>query len=244
MCGRVIQNSGPLKFAIVDGMNVRDSRVHNYPPRWNAAPSQDLLVIRRNHRTGEVSLDPLRWGLIPNWCNHPQGGRKPINAKCETVHTLPTFRDPYRSRRCIIPVDGFFEWMAIRGQKAKQPYSIAMKDGRPFGLAGIWENWKDPTSGEWIRTFAIITTDANELVDNIHDRMPLILAPSDYEEWLSDYPDPRQLMRPFPASPMRMWPVSTRVNKPENDDPDIMEPLELEGSVAQAHGLPDGCYTS
>jgi putative SOS response-associated peptidase YedK len=141
-------------------------------------------------------------------------------------------------------VDGFFEWMAIRGQKAKQPYSIAMKDGRPFGLGGIWENWKDPTSGEWIRTFAIITTDANELVDNIHDRMPLILAPSDYEEWLSDYPDPRQLMRPFPASPMRMWPVSTRVNKPENDDPDIMEPLELEGSVAQAHGLPDGCYTS
>jgi putative SOS response-associated peptidase YedK len=149
MCGRVIQSSGPLNFAIVDGMNVRDSRVHNYPPRWNAAPSQDLLVIRRNHRTGEVSLDPLRWGLVPNWCNDPQGGRKPINAKCETVHTLPTFRDAYRSRRCIIPVDGFFEWMAIKGQKAKQPYAIAMKDGRPFGLGGLWENWKDPISGEW-----------------------------------------------------------------------------------------------
>jgi putative SOS response-associated peptidase YedK len=125
---------------------------------------------------------------------------------------------------CIIPVDGFFEWMAIRGQKAKQPYAIAMKDGRPFGLGGIWENWKDATSGEWIRTFAIITTDANELVDNIHDRMPLILAPSDYGEWLSDHPDPRELMRPFPAGPMRMWPVSTRVNKPENDDSDIVEP--------------------
>ena len=95
MCGRVIQSSGPLNLAIVDGMNVRDSRVHNYPPRWNAAPSQDLLVIRRNHRTGEASLDPLRWGLIPNWCNDPQGGRKPINAKGETVHTLPTFRDGY-----------------------------------------------------------------------------------------------------------------------------------------------------
>src|SRR6476469_6208037 len=83
MCGRVIQSSGPLRYSMVDGMNVRDSRVHNYPPRWNAAPSQDLLVIRRNHRTGAVSLDPLRWGLIPNWCNEPQGGRKPINAKCE-----------------------------------------------------------------------------------------------------------------------------------------------------------------
>jgi putative SOS response-associated peptidase YedK len=84
MCGRVIQSSGPLRYAIVDGMNVRDSRVHNYPPRWNAAPSQELLVIRRNHKTGEVSLEPLRWGLIPSWCNDPKGGRKPINAKCET----------------------------------------------------------------------------------------------------------------------------------------------------------------
>jgi hypothetical protein len=99
MCGRVIQSSGPLCYAIVGGLNVRDSRVHNYPPHWNAAPSQDLLVIRRNHKTGEVSLDPLRWGLIPYWCKDPAGGRKPINAKCETVATLPTFRDAYRLRR-------------------------------------------------------------------------------------------------------------------------------------------------
>ena len=94
-----------MAFAILDGMDVRDSRLHNHPPRWNAAPSQELLVIRRNHKIGEISLDPLRWGLIPNWCNDPQGGRKPINAECETVHTLPTFRDAYRSRRCILPVD-------------------------------------------------------------------------------------------------------------------------------------------
>jgi SOS response associated peptidase (SRAP) len=87
MCGRVIQSSAPISYGIVDGMNVRDSRVHNYPPRWNGAPSQDLLVIRRNHKTGEVSLDPLRWGLIPYWCGDPKGGRKPINAKCETVRT-------------------------------------------------------------------------------------------------------------------------------------------------------------
>ena len=147
MCGRVIQSSGPLRYAIVDGMNVRDSRVHNYPARWNAAPSQELLVIRRNHQTGDVSLDPLRWGLIPYWCSDTKGGRKPINAKCETVRDLPTFRDAYRRRRCIVPVDGFFEWKAIKGQKAKQPYAIAMKDGAPFGIAGIWENWKDPATG-------------------------------------------------------------------------------------------------
>src|SRR3954454_10483788 len=118
MCGRVIQSSGPLNYAIVDGMNVRDSRVHNYPPLWNAAPSQELLVIRRNHRTGEVSLDPLRWGLIPRWCGDPSGGRKPINAKCETVRDLPSFRDAYRAGRCIV------RWTAC--QKAKQPNAIAM----------------------------------------------------------------------------------------------------------------------
>ena len=145
---------------------------------------------------------------------------------------LPTFRDAYRRRRCIVPVDGFFEWKAIKGQKAKQPYAIAMKDGAPFGIAGIWENWKDPTSGEWIRTFAIITTDANELVADIHDRMPVILAPVDYARWLGEEPDPRDLMRPFPADLMHMWPISTRVNKPENDDPSIVEPIQVSTDAA------------
>jgi putative SOS response-associated peptidase YedK len=162
------------------------------------------------------------------------GGRKPINAKCETVGTLPTFRDAYRLRRCILPVDGFYEWKAIKGQRAKQPYAIAMKDGAPFGIAGLWENWKDPAFGEWIRTFAVITTDANELVADIHDRMPAILAPGDYTRWLSDEPDPRDLMRPFPARLMRMWPISTRVNKPENDDPSIIEPIELASDAGTA----------
>jgi putative SOS response-associated peptidase YedK len=104
---------------------------------------------------------------------------------------------------------------------------MAMKDGSPFGIAGLWENWQDPASAEWIRTFAVITSDANELVAQIHDRMPAILAPEGYSQWLSDEPDPRDLMRPFPACLMRMWPISTRVNKPENDDPSIIEPVEL-----------------
>jgi putative SOS response-associated peptidase YedK len=158
---------------------------------------------------GEISLDPLRWGLIPYWHQDPAGGRKPINAKCETVDRLPNFRDAYRKPRCILPVDGFFEsegdWA-----KAKQPYAIAMKDGAPFGIGGIWENWKGPRSGEWVRMFAVITTDANELVAEIHDRMPLILAPKDYLRWLGEEPDPRDLMKPFPSEPMRMWPISTR----------------------------------
>src|SRR5262249_637181 len=227
MCGRVIQSSGPLRYAIVDGLNVRDSRVHNYPPRWRAAPSPELLSIRRNRKPGSISRDRLRCGFIPSWCRDSEGGRKPINAKCETVSSLLTFRDAYRLRRCILPVDGFYEWKAIKGQRAKQPYAIAMKEGSPFGIAGIWENWKDPASGEWIRRFAVITTDANELVAEIHDRMPAILTPEDYMRWLIDEPDPGDVMRPFPVRLMRMWPISTRVNKPENDDPSILEPVEL-----------------
>jgi putative SOS response-associated peptidase YedK len=227
MCGRVIQSSPLSRLAIVEGLDVHGGRFHNYPPRWNGAPSQELLAIRRTHHTGEFSLDPLRWGLIPYWCEDPKGGRKPINAKCEPVRALPTFRDAYRRRRCILPVDGFFDWKAVKGQKAKQPYAIAIKDGSPFGLGSIWENLKDPGSGEWVRTFAIITTDANELVAEIHNRMPLIIAPGDYARWLGNEPDPHVLMRPFPAEPMRTWLISTRVNKPENDDRSIVELIEL-----------------
>ena len=130
MCGRVIQSSGPLSYAIVDGLDVRDSRLSNYPRRWNGAPSQELLVIRENHNTGERALDLLQWGLIPHWCEDPTGGRKPINARSETVARLPTFRDAYQRRRSIPPVDGFYEWCATKG--GKQPYALAMKDRSPF----------------------------------------------------------------------------------------------------------------
>jgi putative SOS response-associated peptidase YedK len=201
MCGRVIQSSGPLCLAIVDGLDVSDDRMGNVRPRYNAAPSQELLVIRENQKTGERSLDLLKWGLIPHWCDDPKGGRKPINAKAETVATLPMFRDAY----------------------AQQPYAIAMKDGSPFGLAGIWENWRNPNTGEWERTFAIITVPSNELVGKIHNRMPAILDPTSYDRWLGPVPDPRDLLITYPSEPMTMWPISTRVNKPENDDPSLLD---------------------
>jgi putative SOS response-associated peptidase YedK len=222
MCGRIIQSSEPLRLAIVDGLDVRDSRLTNVPRRYNGAPSQDLLVIRHNRNAGERSLDFIRWGLIPYWCDDPKGGRKPINAKAETVATTPTFRDAYRARRCIVPVDGFFEWRAAKG--GRQPYAIAMRDASPFGIAGVWENWKSP-SGEWIRTFAVITVPANALVSAIHDRMPAILRPADYERWLGPEPDPRDLLITFPAEPMRMWPISPRVNSWQNDDAGLLTPV-------------------
>jgi len=227
MCGRVIQSSSPLRLAIVDGLNVNDSRMGNVRPRYNAAPSQELLVIRENHETGERSLDLVKWGLIPYWSKDPKGGRKPINAKGETVAKLSMFRDAYAKRRCIVPVDGFFEWRAIKGV-AKQPYAIAMKDGSPFGLAGIWENWLNPNTDEWERTFAIITVPSNDLVGKIHDRMPAILEPKTYERWLGPEPDPGDLLITYPSEPMTMWPISTRVNSPANDDAALLEPFEAD----------------
>jgi putative SOS response-associated peptidase YedK len=135
-----------------------------------------------------------------------------------------------------MPIYLFFEWKAIKGARAKQPYAIGMKDGSAFGLAGIWENWTDPSRGEWVRTFAVITTEANELVAEIHDRMPVILRPGDYDRWLGSEPDPRALLRPFPAELMRMWPISTRVNSPRNDNPSLLEPVSPDNSNSPTQG--------
>ena len=226
MCGRVIQSSGPLRLAIVEGLDVSDSRLGNVPRRYNAAPSQELLVIRQNHKTGKRSLDLLKWGLIPHWRSDPLGGRKPINAKAESVLRLPTFRDAFAMRRCIVPVDGFFEWRAIKSAGRKQPYATAMKDGSPFGLAGLWENWRNPNTGEWERTFAVITVPSNDLVSQIHNRMPAILTPESYDRWLGLEPDPHELLITYPSEPMTMWPISIRVNKPENDEPSLLDRVE------------------
>lgn len=232
MCGRVIQASPPdqLALRIYSGLEDRDNRVkidrtRNTRPRYNAAPTDELWVLRQHPETGERSLDLLKWGLIPYWAKE-KPKPPPINAKAETVARLPMFRDAYARRRCIMPIDGFFEWQAIKGEKVKQPYAIAMKDRSPFGLAGLWENWKAPATGEWVRTFCVLTTNANELVASIHDRMPVILRPEDYDRWLGLEPDPSDLFVPYPAEPMTMWPVSTRVNTPKNDDPDLITPMQ------------------
>ena len=129
-----------------------------------------------------------------------------------------------------MPIDGFFEWKAVKGEKAKQPFAIAMQDGSPCGLGALWENWRDPNSGEWLRTFCVVTTRANSLVRTIHSRMPLILQPSDYVRWLSDDEDPRALLKPVPPEPVTLGPVSPRVNSPKNDDSAVIEPAQEVGS--------------
>ena len=188
------------------------------------------MVIRENHKTGERSLNLLRWGLIPHCCKDPTGGRKPINAKSETAARWSTFREAYQKRRCIFPVDGFYEWRAAK--QGKQPYAIAMKDRSPFGIAALWENWRDPATREWVRTFVVLTTPSNDLVNRIHDRMPAILNPAGYERWLGLEPDPRDLLVPFPSEPMTIWPISRRVNSPDNDDERLLEEISRPADIA------------
>lgn len=227
MCGRITQKSDLTRL----GLGVTTvTLVDPLPPRYNGAPGQDHWVIRRNPRTGEPALDRLRWGLIPYWVSEASGGRKPINAKAETVASVPSFRDAYKRRRCLLPVDNFFEWRAIKGAQVKQPYAIGMKSGEPFALAAICERWRASGRDEWVSTFAVITCPANDLVAQIHDRMPVIIPPDSYDRWLANIePDPRDLLVPYPSEPMAMWPISPRVNRFENDDVAILEPIEGEG---------------
>ncbi len=221
MCGRITQKSNPK----VLGLNIV-SLIEPVPfvPRYNGAPGQLHLVIRQHPESGKRSLEPLSWGLIPRWVKDENGGRKPINAKSETISQLPSFRDGYARRRCLVPVDSFFEWKAMSGSRAKQAFAIGMRDGQPFALAGVWENWKQPETGVWIRTFCIITTRANDLLADVHDRMPVIIPPQSFDRWLSCIePDPRDLLVPYSAEPMCKWPVSSRVGTPANDDAAILD---------------------
>ncbi|BAT59715.1 putative SOS response-associated peptidase YedK [Variibacter gotjawalensis] len=222
MCARISQFSEPFKLQFVDGLDIVDSRLSNIPRRYNGAPGQDLLVIRENHRSSERSLDLIRWGYVPNFNKDAKPKTKLVNIRAETVATSRMFAESYAKRRCIIPVDNFFEWREEGG--AKQPYAIGMKDGAPFALAGLWDNWKHPETGEWQRTFAVLTVDANELMAQIHHRMPVILRNEDCERWISEEADPRELLKPYPSEPMRMWRVSRRVNSVREDDPGLVEP--------------------
>ena len=227
MCGRITQKSRDLPGLVTIVLDeYRNSRTGEAIPRarYNGAPSQDFWVIRLHPRTGQYHRDRLTWGLIPHWCKEANGGRKPINARAESLTSLPSFRDAYAKRRCLVPIDNFFEWQKIKGPK--QPYAVAMKSGEPFALGAIWESWRHPETGDIVRTFCVITTEANALLSQIHDRMPVIIPREAYDRWLSPVePDPRDLLVPYPAEPMTMWSISTRVNSPKNDDASILDPL-------------------
>lgn len=229
MCGRyTIRGIQP----VVDLFGVALPR--EFTPRFNVAPTQDVPVVRAGVPAGpDVTAaagrraDLLHWGLVPHWAADPSVGNRMINARAETAAERPAFRDAMKRRRCLVPADGFYEWQKTPDSKRKQPFLIRMKGDRPFAFAGLWESWG--RAGERLESITILTTSPNELVAPIHDRMPVIVAPEDFDRWL----DPAvstdgvaDLLRPFPAEEMQANPVGTRVNNPANDDPACAEAWE------------------
>jgi putative SOS response-associated peptidase YedK len=222
MCGRFASSLPPEEmrrlFATL-------GEITNHPPSWNVAPTQTALVVRRHPGTGERHLDPLVWGLIPSFEKDPKGGRKPINARSETLATAGMFRSAFKARRCLVPMDAFYEWDTT--PTGKQPYAFARRDGVPLALAGLWEGWRSP-DGEIRRTFTIATTTANRFMARIHDRMPVILEVADWPAWLGETEtDPSALLRPAAEDVLRSWPVSRDVNSPRHDRADLLDRVDL-----------------
>lgn len=223
MCGRFAQRSPTRKVA-------KQFKVEEVPPlaeRYNVAPAQDVLTVREGSGGREAAL--LKWGLVPRWAKDPGIGNKLINARAETVTEKPSFREAFARRRCLVPVDGFFEW-ARRGER-KRPFYFHMRDGEPFAIAGLWERWEG--DGGPLETCTLLTTEANELLAPYHDRMPVILRPEDYEMWLDSDVHERgplmQLLRPYAHAGMSANEVSTLVNSPSNDDPRCVNPIPGDG---------------
>ena len=205
--------------------------------RYNVAPTQLVSAIRSDGQSR--SLDLLRWGLIPAWAKDKSIGSRMINARSETVAEKPSFRSAFKSRRCLIVADGFYEWVA--GAEGKQPVHICMQNQQPFAFAGLWETWTDKSFSEaddseknpqTIQSCTILTTSSNSLLENVHDRMPVILKRDDHQMWLDpqfeDRESLQELLRPFPSEPMQLFPVSKLANSPRNDIPECAEPIELQ----------------
>ena len=219
MCGRYT-----LKTP-VDSM-VEAFEIEEYPssitPSYNIAPTQEVAALVEVEE--KRKLEMFHWGLIPSWAKDPAIGNKMINARAETVSEKPSFRSAFKKRRCLILADGFYEWQ--KTDDGKQPYYIKMEDDSPFAFAGLWEVWDK--YGEEIRSGTIITTDANDLMNEIHHRMPVILHPEDYGLWLDPDFDEKEaltaLLKPYPSDAMEAYPVSRRVNKPANNEPSVLEP--------------------
>jgi putative SOS response-associated peptidase YedK len=198
-------------------------------PRYNIAPTQMVAIIRLNAQTGSRELRMVKWGLIPYWTKDPSIGHRLINARCESVQEKPAFRTAFKFRRCLVPTDGYYDWK--KTGKTRQPYLFRMADGSPYAFAGLWEKWKSP-EGEITESCTIITTPSNELVAPIHDRMPAILKPEDYDTWLDPgMKDPEMLLKllnPFPSELMVSVPVSSKVNKATYEGPDCIEPIGVD----------------
>lgn len=221
MCGRFTLTVDPADLqAAFPEFSFPETR-----PRFNLAPTQPVLALPN---LGQPRADYFTWGLIPGWAKDPTIGSRLINARAETLGEKPAFRGAYKYKRCLILADGFYEWQATPGAKTKTPYFIGLKTGQPFAFAGLWDEWHAP-DGSLIKSCTIITTEPNALMAPIHNRMPVILPPETYAEWLD--PAPRtpaslqKFLNSYPAEAMTARPVSSLVNSPANDRPELLAPL-------------------
>jgi putative SOS response-associated peptidase YedK len=198
----------------------------NFPPRYNVAPTQQSFVVRLA-KDGSRELAELKWGLVPSWSKDDKGAFHMINARAETVASAPAFRAAFKARPCLVVADGFYEWKKL-GPKEKQPYFITRRGAKPFAFAGLWEWWRPkdaPAESAGVETFTILTTEPNALCAQIHNRMPLMLAPGDFALWLGTSNDRAALLRPFPAHHMEMWPVTPAVGNVKNTGAELVEPI-------------------
>lgn len=238
MCGRYTLATPVAELSRIFGF----SELPNLAPRYNIAPTQEIAAVRllRDEERRELVL--MRWGLVPYWADDPSIGSRMINARSESVADKPAFRSAFARRRCLVLVDGFYEWQqhgVPKGGK-KQPYRIRRRDGQPFAFAGLWESWKGPKGGpeldQPLETATIVTTDANEVLKPLHHRMPVILAPEDYDAWMNPE-TPKDaaeaLLRPCPEDWLEAYPVSTRVNNVRNEDASLVEPVRLQEAEAE-----------
>jgi putative SOS response-associated peptidase YedK len=250
MCGRFVVASSP--HLLVDRFGVEQDAVGEREPDYNVTPRAVVPAVRERspRRTGDGAeateagaitrvLSPLRWGLVPSWAESPSIGDRMINARAETIATTNSYKTAFRKRRCIIPADAFYEWKKIEVASSKkpvrQPWVVRRRDGEPLAFAGIWEIWRDEAIEDrdapdaWLRTCAIVTTRANDLLASVHQRMPVVLAEDTWDRWLdpsfADVATLSSFLEPAPSEWFDTYEVSPRVNRPENNDARLLDPV-------------------
>lgn len=226
MCGRFARRS--TQEVLADWFGVEPEDMPFFAPTFNAAPQSTQPVVRLNADTGKREFTLMRWGLVPFWAKDQKLGLSTINARAEEAASKPAFREAMKKRRCLIPADAFYEWQRPQpgaDLKTRRPFAFALANDEPYAFAGLWERWK-PIEGPVLETFTILTTDPNEVAEKVHNRMPVILDPRDYDRWMQPGDPSRppiDLLRPYAAEKMRLWPVNSRVGNVRNNDPQLLE---------------------
>jgi putative SOS response-associated peptidase YedK len=235
MCGRFVQVSSPE--LLVERFGVHEVASPAHEPSYNVAPRATVFAVRDRVEDHERRrhLSELRWGLVPSWAKDPKAGDRMINARAESLTDKPAYQRAFEKHRCLVPADGFYEWQRRGGRK--QPMFIHRRDGEPMAFAGLWAAWRDPDvpDGDWLRSCAIVTTNANDALAPLHDRMPVVLEEHDWDRWLDPTVDDvdalSRLLVPARNDVLDAYPVGTAVNSADNDGPELVERVELEATL-------------